>query len=301
MSSRTRLKPAVNGVGGCRFIDLGECDAAQFHATYSGLALAQASDAEPILLWGRPAAHISIGQGQCRAQEIVADPGVPIVRRALGGGAVWLDAQQHCAILIVPSRVAERDRDAFYARMMQPALATWRGFGLPAELVGRDVWVRGRKIAGGGAATLGQSVVLGFSFMLRFARSRFAAAIALPHENLRCWLEDGLAVTVTDWTSEAAVPSSVELVRTYRWNVRRWLGWCSRKSRLRALELTAIDELAGECDDDWEGGPLSRERDRIKLNARSYLFADASGNLRRAMLIVDNHVVRTAVHGNADD
>ena len=69
-----------------RWIGLGAVDPVGFHATYAGLADVQAPGTAPIVVWGRVAAHVCLGQSQglCELDEHVA---VPVVRRPLGGGS----------------------------------------------------------------------------------------------------------------------------------------------------------------------------------------------------------------------
>jgi lipoate---protein ligase len=283
-----------------RWIDLGTCAPAAFHATYAGLAETQTVASEPVVLWAQPRAHISIGQSQDRAAEIVAEPGVPVIRRALGGGAVWVDEAQDCVVLIVPVHLVPQRWSADMTWALSPAVETMRMFGLPAELRERDIWVRGRKIAGSGAATIGVCAVIAFSFLRCFPKQQFARCVALPRDDLRGWLDDALAVTMTDWAQEGVRPSTRELASAFRKQVKNHLGWISRDSMLDTEELHAIDEIRADSDDgQWTGRSGRMFAGGIRLNASSFLLSVEQGDAWRDTLIVDGHIVRTSVHGRA--
>ncbi|HKK14906.1 MAG TPA: biotin--protein ligase, partial [Gammaproteobacteria bacterium] len=195
-----------------RWLDLGSLDPLRLYATVEGLAQAQAADGVPVLVWVRAdRPHVCLGASQGAAAELdrpsCVRQDLPVLRRPLGGGTVWVDPDQHCFFLIVPRQAGWRRREAFFSRGLAPALQTFRRFGLPAQAVGRgDLWLAGRKILGSGAATVNQADVLGASFLLRFPARRFAQVVRAPSEGYRAWLTDALAGAMTSWSEHAEPP-----------------------------------------------------------------------------------------------
>lgn len=266
----------------------------QLHATYAGIAQAAGADAAPALVWGSATAHLCLGQAQSAACELAPRIDVPVVRRPLGGGAVWVDEGQLVYILIAPLCHAPRHPADWSAWALQPAIATFRQFGLEVERRGEDLWLGGRKIAGTGAATIGACAVFASSFLLRFPRGRFAACMA-GSDDYRHWLEQGLAATLTDWSAHAPVPPPVDLRTAFGDAVARTLGWRLSPAVLAAYEIDAIAGALQDMDDDAQDSGRRAYRDGIKLNAESYLVEreDSSGRVRE--LVVRGRVARRAV------
>lgn len=278
-----------------RFINVGVLDPAGFHATYTGIALAMDVEAPPLVMWGRARPHVSIGQSQASEVELAPGLDVPVVRRPLGGGAVWVDEFQYCYVLVLPLARAPRRPADWFEWGLRPAVATYRRFGLAVTRVEQDLWLDGRKIAGSGAATVNACAVFASSFLLRFPAARFAQTVSVPSPGYRAWLAEGLALTMTDWESHQRPPSGAALRRVFQAAIRSDLGWCIHASRLRATEATmrrtALEELA-EAD---SGVRRKRVRDGIRLNAMSFLAETRCGGEIERVLNVAGAVVRREV------
>ena len=271
-------------VTSARFIDVGLLDPALFHATYAGLALALDAHASPVVVWGRAGPHLSIGQGQDAAAELAPDVDVPVVRRSLGGGAVWVDELQHCYVLVAPlARAPQRPAD-WFEWGLRPATATYRRFGLRVDRVEQDLWFAGRKIAGSGAATLGACAVFASSFLIRFPSHRFTRCVRAPSVAYRAWLATGLARTMTDWESHQRPPGAAELGRAFRAALQEQLGWKLRRSALgdseRISRNAALKDMTSE---DWTAGGKAVPGG-IRLNARSFLAeTQCAGGMMRTL------------------
>jgi lipoate-protein ligase A len=256
-----------------RWVDLGTADPIRFHATYAGLADALAPEAAPAVVWGRAPAHLCLGQSQGRC-ELAEELDVPVVRRPLGGGAVWVDEDQLSYAVVAPLGLAPRRHEDWYAWALAPAIATFRGFGLPVERRAEDLWLAGRKIAGSGAATIGGCAVVASSFMLRFPADRFAASIAAPNRAFRAALRGALGTAMTDWARHAIPPGDTAIAAAFRSALQEILAWDLRDGAIDAHERASIGEWHDEL-----SAPIEHGRPRvaggIKLNAVLTLVRDA--------------------------
>ena len=266
----------------------------RLHAAYTGIAEALSADSPPVLLWGSASAHVCLGQSQSAARELAPDLDVPVVQRPLGGGTVWIDENQFVYALIVPLHLAPQRPADWRAWALPPAIATFRRFGLSVERHGGDLWLRGRKIAGTGAATIGGSAVFASSFLMHFPRQRFAACIAGSPE-FRGWLEAGLAATLTDWSEHAPVRVEAELRSAFCDAVSRTMSWQLSPSVLSAGESSAIDAAGLDVHDDDRGRRRRAHQDGIKLNADSHLVERTENGLCIRELVVHGAVSRRAV------
>lgn len=278
-----------------RLLDLGLLQPARLHASYAGIAGAANPDSEPVLLWARATAHLSLGQSQSAACELVANPGVPVLRRPLGGGMVWIDEQQCIHVFIVPLRRAPRRPAEWAAWGLRPAISTFRSFGLDVERRGEDLWLHGRKIAGSGSATLGACAVFASSFLLHFPRRRFARCVA-GSAGFRDWLDAGLAATLTDWATHAPVPAVAGLRASFVAATEEAFGWKLHADVAGVEESAAIIAAESEIGDDEEGDSGRRSvPGGIKLNRESRLVEHRRGACLVRELVVRGMVARRAV------
>lgn len=247
-----------------------------------------------MLLWGTASAHLCLGQSQSVARELAPDIDVPVVQRVLGGGTVWIDENQFVYALIAPLGHAPPRPADWGAWAMQPAIATFRRFGLEVERQREDLWLHGRKIAGTGAATVGRAAVFASSFLMRFPRERFAACIAGSTE-FRHWLTAGLAATMTDWSEHAPACAEAELRTAFCDALERILGWRLCPSVVSDVEASAIDAFCMDKHDDDGVGARRMHSDGIKLNADSHLTERNESGRRIRELVVRGAVTRRAV------
>lgn len=264
-----------------RWFDLGVTDPLTFHSTYAGVADAQAMNPSPAVVWARVGAHICLGQsqGMCELADTLE---VPVVRRPLGGGAVWVDEMQLSYAIIAPLASVPRRHADWYEWALGPAIRTFRGFGLAVERHAEDLWLAGRKIAGSGAATIGRSAVVASSFLLRFPRARFACAVASGSQAFRARLLEALGVAMTDWAEHGVVPDEGSVRAAFRGALARHLGWNLQSAAENSAESAEIRNWRAELAEPIEAG-IPRVPDGIKLNtALTLAMAGGSAVLVRS-------------------
>ncbi len=119
--------------------------------------------------------YVCIGFHQDVIQEVDLEfcrtNNIPVFRRQVGGGAVFLDGNQLFFQLIlkhdnslVPKRI-----NAFYRKFLQPVIEVHRRIGIPAEYKPvNDLVVQNRKISGSGAGEIGDCIVFVGNMILDF-------------------------------------------------------------------------------------------------------------------------------------
>lgn len=261
-----------------RLLDLGLVSPAFWHKAYPYLAESMPPESGPILLCGRTAAHFCLGAHQGQSLELTADCDIPVLQRPLGGGGVWLDEQQLLLVLILPRHWTNGKRPVqWFDALLQPMRATYRHFGIEAERIVHDLWYQGKKLAGSGAASIGQAGLVASSFLFQFPAQRFAACIAAPSEGFREWLSQALTDAVTDWRSIAPPPAKCELLQQLLHELKSHLGCEISQTALSAAEQAAIETWQPDEDELYP----ARQRHvphGIKLNARRFLTERHFGN-----------------------
>ncbi|WP_413437363.1 biotin/lipoate A/B protein ligase family protein [Sulfuriferula sp. GW1] len=249
----------------------------------------------PAVVWGRPQPHICLGQHQSASVELnAAYSDVPIVRRPLGGGSVWVDTDQACVALVAPLEFFPFRSADWYAHALQPMVQVYHEAGLPVTLAAQDIWLHGSKLAGSGAATIGRAGVLGSSFMLGFPIEQFAGRVASPSDGFRQWLIEALRTSLTSWSQHASVPDWEWLSMVYRRAANNQFGWRWEQSLLREDERAASDEWRTELIPDHQGS-VRMVPHGIKINAACYLTERQYDTGWVRVLTQERRVVRVAL------
>lgn len=112
--------------------------------------------------------------------------GLPVFRRAVGGGLVYLDSHQvFFQVMMRRDRLPARV-DALYRTLLEPARQALEDLGLEAAFrPAADLTVGGRKVSGnGGGEIAGHAVVVG-NLLLDFNFDAMAGALAAPTPHFR--------------------------------------------------------------------------------------------------------------------
>jgi len=137
--------------------------------------------------------YVSIGYHQDLAQEVdvsyCQERGIPIFRREVGGGAVYLDGKQifFQVVLHKNNPLAQGDKTAFYERMLQPVAEAYVDLGVLARYrpVNDVITLEGRKISGTGATEIGDSIVLVGNLIIDFDYDTMSHVLRVPDEKYR--------------------------------------------------------------------------------------------------------------------
>lgn len=206
---------------------------------------------DTILLVTPSAPYVSIGFHQDPRVELDLEAcgalGLPVVRREVGGGAVYLDdGQVFCQWVFradrLPAALAER-----YRRYSEPFVSTYRALGVPAEYRPvNDIHVGGRKIGGTGAARLGEAEIMVGSLMFDFDAEVMARILRVSSEKMRDKVAQAMRDYVTTLTRELdAPPDRAAVVAGYLQECGRTLGRPVERGEPRAAETRRAEALDG--------------------------------------------------------
>lgn len=268
-----------------RVIDAGTVPWLDSQVIYHAVASAMAGTTETALTLMNPATpYICIGYHQELEKEVDVDyckeNALPITRRQVGGGAVYLDENQLFWHIIVPRSQAPYRIEDVYARYLAGPVNALRAMGIPAvHRPVNDIQVEGRKIGGTGAATIGDAIVIVGSLIFDFNYELMARVLKVPSEKFRDKVYQSL--------------------REYLTTIRRELGknapsWEEGKQLL-------IAEIAKSLEQDVRFDRLNQReqsevaRWRETLTSAEWLY-QAGGLRQRGVKIAEGLHVREAAH-----
>ena len=147
---------------------------------------------EALSLVSPAAPYVCIGFHQDLEQEV--DLGfckanhIPVFRRDLGGGAVYLDGDQLFFQLILhrDNPAVPMGKEAFYRKFLQPIINVYRRLGIPAEYRPiNDVIAGTRKISGTGVGEIGSCIVFVGNLIVDFNYEMMCKILKVPDEKFR--------------------------------------------------------------------------------------------------------------------
>lgn len=280
-----------------RVLDFGYAPALRSQSVYHGLATVMKADDDPVLSLVNPETpYVCVGQHQEIGKEVdeafCRAEGLPIIRRRVGGGAVYLDRNQMFTHFIYPRAKAPEFAVNLYPMFIEPVVRTYRDLGIDAEYRPvNDVQVAGRKIGGTGAASIGEATLLVGSFMFDFDTATMARCLKVPSEKFRDKLKSTLDDYMTTMTKLLdKVPPRDEVKALFLKHCGEALGVTVVEDKPTEAEMQAIEaQDAALSDPDWtyqQGRKLVELG--VKISAGTHLTESmhkAKGGLIRAHLL----------------
>jgi lipoate-protein ligase A len=174
-----------------RLIDLGPAPFWQTQAVYHAVAGLMHDDTpDTIILTSPRTPYLCLGYHD--VYEAVIDRGavarrrLPVMRRRVGGGTTYLDANQIFYQCVFHHRRVPAQFGAIYEQMLAAPLATLRRLGLDARL--RDTLeleVDGRRVAGIGGGRIGEAAVVVGNLLFDFDYAAMAEVWRAPWRSFR--------------------------------------------------------------------------------------------------------------------
>lgn len=148
---------------------------------------------EGLILLAPAEPYVCIGYHQDVTQDVDLDycqaHGIPVFRREVGGGAVYLDGNQlfYQLVLHKDQPLALSDKETFYRALLEPVAETYRQIGIAAHYkpVNDIITAEGRKIAGTGAAEIGDYLILVGNIIMDFDYETMVRVLRVPDEKYR--------------------------------------------------------------------------------------------------------------------
>jgi lipoate-protein ligase A len=148
---------------------------------------------EGLVLLAPAEPYVCIGYHQDAEQEVdlayCREHDIPVFRREVGGGAVYLDGRQLFFQLVIhrDNPLAPRDRVEFYRTFLEPVAQSYRDLGVQARYrpVNDIITEAGRKISGTGAAEIDGYAVLVGNLIADFDYETMVRVLRVPDAKFR--------------------------------------------------------------------------------------------------------------------
>jgi len=167
---------------------------------------------EALVLLSPDSPYVCLGYHQDPEQEIDLNfchtNRIPVFRREVGGGAVYLDGNQLFYQLIVHKNnsIIPKNKSAFYKRFLQPVINTYRRMDINAEYKPiNDIVVNNRKISGNGVGEIGNCLVFVGNLILDFDYGMMSRVLKVPDEKFRDKIYQTLTENLTTIRRELGV------------------------------------------------------------------------------------------------
>ena len=187
---------------------------------------------ESLVLLSPTDPYVCIGYHQDLAREVdvefCRDNSIPIFRREVGGGGVYLDNDQLFYQLVIhkDSPLAPQDKASFYRKFLQPPIDTYREIGIAAEYKPvNDIVTNNRKISGNGAGEIGDFLVLVGNLILDFNYDMMSRVLRVPDEKFRDKVYKSMRENLSTIKRElGSIPPRESLAASLASNFERVLG-----------------------------------------------------------------------------
>jgi lipoate-protein ligase A len=186
---------------------------------------------------------------------------IPIFRRDVGGGAVYLDGDQLFFHLILHKDHPEvpKAKEAFYRKFLQPIIHVYRRIGIPAAYKPvNDVVAGTKKISGTGVGEIGDCIVFVGNLIVDFNYEEMSRVLKVPDEKFRDKIHKTLKENLTTIRRELGEDEAS------RWD----------EKTLNALMAEEFQKILGPMSPCQKDGLLQTKMDELgdRLTSEEWLF-----------------------------
>ncbi|PKO23976.1 MAG: ligase [Chloroflexi bacterium HGW-Chloroflexi-1] len=242
-----------------RLLDLGLVPPIRSQTIYHAVGHAMTTDSpDTIILVAPERPYVCIGYHQDLEREVdlgyCREHGLPVTRREVGGGAVYLDAGQLFVQWVFHCDALPHSLEARFELYIRPLVETYQALGIAAyHRPVNDVHVAGKKIGGTGAAQTGEAEVLVGSLMFTFDKATMARVLKVSSEKMRDKIFESLAQYMTTMAEQVdPLPDRAAVRDLYLARAAVALGREIAPGAATAAELALAAELdARFVSEDW--------------------------------------------------
>jgi lipoate-protein ligase A len=256
--------------------------------------------------------YFCIGYFQDVEQEVDVDfcreNDIPIFRREVGGGAVYLDGEQLFYQLIIhkDNPLAPAGKDAFYRKFLQAPIAAYRALGIPAEYKPvNDIVANGRKISGNGVAEIGEYIVFVGNLIVDFNYEMMTRVLRVPDEKFRDKVYKTLHDNLTTVKLElGSAPPRAELWDLLAEKFTDTLGPLEVQTTVDDAWRAKADELAVQfLSDEWlyqKRRPSADRQVRIRagVEVRHKMHKATGGLIRATTEVQEGAIAAVSISGD---
>lgn len=190
---------------GTRILDLGAVSPVESQAIYHALGRSVSAGQDDTVVLARPSnPYACLGYHVSSAAvdfEYCKRHGLPVIRRRIGGGLVYLDSDQLFVQFCVDD--LPRAMDRAYPTLMEPLVATLEELEVSGGLSDSyDLTANGSKVGGIGGGRLGEASVITTNFIFEFDWERATGIHATPSPAFRDRLRESMEHNVTSLARE---------------------------------------------------------------------------------------------------
>jgi lipoate---protein ligase len=257
-----------------RLLDLGLVPPVRSQTIYHAVAYALADDTpDTIILVAPMEPYVCIGFHQELEKEVEVEfcraHGLPVFRREVGGGAVYLDRNQVFMQWVFHGEALPPSLGERFALYVKPLVDTYHALGIPATYRPiNDVHVQGRKIGGTGAAQMGRAEVVVGSLMFDFDFQLMSQVLKVSSEKMRDKIFQSLNEYMTTMTRQlGTMPAREAVVKLYLEQAQAALGRQIVTGALSAQELALAETLDRQfATDEWLYQKGGRRQAGVKIH-----------------------------------
>jgi len=229
---------------------------------------------EGLILLAPAEPYVCLGYHQDAEQEVdlayCREQGIPVFRREVGGGAVYLDGQQLFYQLVIHKNnpLAPGDKGEFYRRFLAPVVQTYRNLGVEVwyKPVNDIVTSEGRKISGNGAAEIGDYAVLVGNLIADFDYETTVRVFRVPDAKFRDKVFKSLRENLTTLDRELGqVPEWEAMIATLVRNFEIALGPLTPAALPQAVHDQVAELAQTHTTEEWLLKPGKRFREGRKV------------------------------------
>lgn len=242
--------------GPMRVIDFGEVSPLRSQTLWHAIGYGVSDGSPPTLSFMRPShPYVSIGLHR-RLDELdlqwCKSAGLPIYRRMVGGGPVYLDGGQYFFQITVPDSMTRGTRSQTIRTLLGPAVDAFRSVGVHAHLDEHsEISLGEAKICGHAAGLIGSAVVVVGNLITSFDHEAAARIIATPSGREA---DDYLRLMKRYVMATPADPGHFRRAAVERYAAA--LGLKPEPGVMTEQELAQLDDLDAQFQDPkWLAGP----------------------------------------------